>query len=169
MLAELTAWAFGKNWFLYLYSVVLSLVLGLAANTSFGGLPVLMSLLARDHRLPHVFYLRAEKPVYRTGVISLPLAATLLLLALNADTQRLIPLHAIGVFTSFTLSQVGLVRRWTSERTSRWRLRTVLNGAGAMTTGIAVVVFLIPKFLAGAWVVVVAIPLLIVIFSRIEG
>jgi hypothetical protein len=169
MLAQLTAWTFGKSWFFYLYSIVLALVLGLAANTSFGGLPVLMSLLARDHRLPHVFYLRAEKPVYRSGVLALALAAMFLLLALHADTQRLIPLYAIGVFIGFTLSQVGLVRRWTKDRIPRWQLRTALNGTGAAMTAVAVVVFLISKFLAGAWVVVVAIPLLILMFARIEA
>jgi amino acid transporter len=169
MLAQLTAGAFGKGLFFYIYNIVLALVLGLAANTSFGGLPVLMSLLARDHRLPHVFYLRAEKPVYRSGVLALAVAALLLLVATSADTQQLIPLYAIGVFIGFTLSQTGLVRHWTKVRTPRWQVRTALNATGAAMTAIAVVVFLISKFLAGAWVVVVAIPLLMVMFSRIEG
>ena len=87
-------------------------MLALAANTSFGGLPVLMSLLARDNRLPHLFYLRAERPVYRYGIAALALAAMLLLIAVSAETSRLIPLFTIGVFVGFTISQIGLVRHW---------------------------------------------------------
>src|SRR5579875_2977817 len=123
VLAQLTAWGFGRGWMFYLCNLSVALVLALAANTSFGGLPVLMSLLARDHRMPHMFYLRAEKPVYRSGIIALAVAAFLLLLAVNAETNRLIPLYAIGVFIGFTISQVGLVRHWLAERPRRWQPR----------------------------------------------
>jgi hypothetical protein len=143
-------------------------VLGLAANTSFGGLPVLMSLLARDNRLPHVFYLRAERPVYRYGIVALALAALLLLVAVDAETERLIPLFTIGVFVGFTISQVGLVRHWVGKRPSHWRVRAALNGTGAVMTAVAVVVFLGTKFLEGAWVVVIAVPLLMWLFSSTE-
>jgi amino acid transporter len=169
VLAQLTAAAFGKGWAFYVANLSVTLVLGLAANTSFGGLPVLMSLLAKDHRLPHLFYLRAERPVYRHGIVALALGATLLLIAVGADTNRLIPLYAIGVFIGLTISQVGLVRRWLRERSSRWRQRSLLNGTGAAMTAIAVVVFLASKFLEGAWVVTIAVPLLIVGFARTEG
>jgi amino acid transporter len=169
VLAQVTAGALGNGWAFYVSSISVSLVLGLAANTSFGGLPVLMSLLARDHRLPHLFYLRAERPVYRYGIITLAAAAALLLVAVDAKTQRLIPLFTIGVFVGFTLSQVGLARHWLRDRPRNWRLRTVLNGAGAVMAAIAVSVFLITKFLEGAWVVVVAIPVMMIIFSRIES
>ncbi len=168
-LAQLMAGAFGTGWAFYVSNLAVTVVLGLAANTSFGGLPVLMSILARDHRLPHVFYLRAERPVYRFGIFSLAVLAALLLVAVNAETNRLIPLYAIGVFIGFTLSQVGLVRHWNQERSSRWRLRIALNGTGAVMTAVAVVVFLGSKFLEGAWVVVVMVPLLMLLFSRIEN
>ena len=168
-LAQLMAGAFGTGWAFYVSNLAVTVVLGLAANTSFGGLPVLMSILARDHRLPHVFYLRAERPVYRFGIVSLAVLAALLLVAVNAETNRLIPLYAIGVFIGFTLSQVGLVRHWNQERSSRWRLRIALNGTGAVMTAVAVVVFLGSKFLEGAWVVVVTVPLLMLLFSRIEN
>jgi amino acid transporter len=169
ILAQVSAGAFGTGWAFYVSNLAVALVLGLAANTSFGGLPVLMSLLARDHRLPHVFYLRAERPVYRPAMVALALAAMLLLIAVGARTSRLIPLFTIGVFLGFTISQVGLVRHWLTERPDRWRLRVALNGAGAVMTGVAVVVFLATKFLQGAWVVALAIPLMIVLFARIEG
>jgi amino acid transporter len=169
ILAQVTAGAFGTGWPFYVSNLAVTLVLALAANTSFGGLPVLMSLLARDHRLPHVFYLRAERPVYRQGIAALALAAMVLLIAVRADTSRLIPLFTIGVFIGFTISQVGLVRHWRQTRPPRWRARAVLNGAGATMTAVAVVVFLSTKFLHGAWVVTIAIPLLMILFARTEG
>ncbi|HEY7967738.1 MAG TPA: APC family permease [Solirubrobacteraceae bacterium] len=168
ILAQLTAGAFGTGWPFYVSNVAVALVLALAANTSFGGLPVLMSLLARDNRLPHLFYLRAERPVYRFGIAALALAAALLLIAVGAETSRLIPLFTIGVFLGFTISQVGLVRHWRGLRSPRWQLRAAVNGAGAVMTAIAVVVFLATKFLAGAWVVTLVIPLLMFLFWHTE-
>jgi amino acid transporter len=168
VLAQLTAGAFGTGWPFYVSNLAVTAVLAFAANTSFGGLPVLMSLLARDHRLPHVFYLRAEKPVYRIGIAALAIAAALLLFAVGAKTNDLIPLYAIGVFIGFTISQVGLVRHWFAQRAARWQLRVALNGTGAVMTAIAVVVFLVSKFLAGAWVVTVAIPTLMLLFTATE-
>ena len=168
ILAQLTAGALGTGWPFYVSNIAVAAVLGLAANTSFGGLPVLMSILARDHRLPHAFYLRAERPVYRTGIVVLALAATLLLIAVDAKTNELIPLYAIGVFIGFTISQVGLVRHWRQEHPPKWRARVALNGTGAVMTAIAVVVFLSTKFLAGAWVVVIAIPAMMWLFAHTE-
>ncbi len=169
ILAQLTAGAFGTGLPFYVSNIAVTAVLAFAANTSFGGLPVLMSLLARDHRLPHAFYLRAEKPVYRIGIGALAILAALLLLAVDAKTNDLIPLYAIGVFIGFTISQVGLVRHWLAERSAHWQARVALNGTGAVMTAVAVVVFLVSKFLAGAWVVVVTIPLLILLFTRTES
>lgn len=169
VLAQVTAASLGNGWAFYVSSISVALVLGLAANTSFGGLPVLMHLLARDNRLPHLFNLRAGRPVYRYGIIALALGAALLLVAVDAQTERLIPLFTIGVFVGFTISQLGLARRWLRERPRNWRLRIALNGTGAAMTAIAVFVFLISKFLEGAWVVVIAIPLFILLFSRIES
>jgi amino acid transporter len=169
ILAQVTAGAFGKGPAFYVANLSTALVLGLAANTSFGGLPVLMSLLARDHRLPHVFYLRAERPVYRYGIAVLAAASALLLVAVSADTQRLIPLFTIGVFIGFTISQLGLVRHWVTARPVRWRLRAALNGLGAALTAVAVIVALLTKFVHGAWVVALAIPLLMLLFCQTEG
>ncbi|MHB1861283.1 MAG: APC family permease, partial [Solirubrobacteraceae bacterium] len=168
ILAQVSAGAVGRGAAFYVANLSVALVLGLAANTSFGGLPVLMSLLARDNRLPHLFSLRAEHPIYRTGITALALAAAALLVASGADVARLIPLFTIGVFVGFTVSQVGLVRHWRRERPARWRLRASLNGAGAAMTAVAVAVFILSKFLAGAWVVVLAIPALMYLFSHTE-
>ena len=168
MLAQLIAGAFGTGWPFYVSNLAVTAVLAFAANTSFGGLPVLLSLLAKDHRMPHAFYLRAEKPIYRIGIIALALAAALLLVAVNAKTNDLIPLYAIGVFIGFTISQIGLVRHWLTDRPRQWWLRTALNGTGALMTAIAVIVFLGTKFTSGAWVVVIAIPSLMLLFDRTE-
>ncbi len=167
-LAQLTAGAFGTGWPFYVSNLAVTLVLGLAANTSFGGLPVLMSLLAKDHRLPHLFYLRAEHPVYRHGIVALAFAAMLLLIAVSAETSKLIPLFTIGVFIGFTISQIGMVRHWTTTRPPKWRARAILNGTGAVMTFVAVLVFLSTKFLEGAWIVTIAIPLLIWLFAHTE-
>jgi len=168
-LAQVTAGALGKGAFFYISNLSVALVLGLAANTSFGGLPVLMNLLARDHRLPHLFYLRAERPVYRYGIGALAILAALLLIAVDAKTVKLIPMFTIGVFIGLTISQVGLVRHWWRERPPKWWARAALNGTGAAFTAVAVVVFFGSKFLQGAWVVAITIPVLMITFTRIES
>jgi len=169
VLAQLTAGSFGTGWAYYAASIAVTLVLALAANTSFGGLPVLMSLLSDDNRLPHLLGLRAERPVHRYGVVALAVLAGVLLIAVNAVTARLIPLYAIGVFIGFTISQTGLVRHWHSQRPPRWMLRAALNGTGAVLTATAAAVFLATKFTSGAWVVVLTVPALMLLFARIQS
>jgi len=149
-------------------ALVITIVLALAANTSFGGLPVLASLLAKDNFLPHIFGLRDDRQVFGSGIWALSIGSGILLIAVGGNTQRLIPLFAIGVFTGFTLSQTGLVVHWRRTRPSGWRRRAVINGTGAVVTAAATVIFLVTKFTAGAWVVVVAVPALILLFTRIH-
>ncbi|MGW7578156.1 APC family permease [Streptomyces sp. NPDC054765] len=168
VLAQLAAGAYGTGWPYFVTNLLVTLALALAANTSFGGLPVLMSLLAKDNRLPHLFGLRKERPVYRWGVVALALLAALLLVAVQADTHRMIPLFAIGVFIGFTISQAGLVLHWARQRPPGWLPRAALNGLGAVLTALAGLVLLATKFLAGAWVVVITVPLLMLLFARIE-
>ncbi len=168
ILAQLSAGAFGTGWPFYVTNLSVTLVLLFAANTSFGGLPVLMGLLARDNRLPHLFGLRSERPVYRYGVIALAFFAAVLLIILDADTNRLLPLFAIGVFVGFTISQTGLVRHWWVERPAGWRGKSVLNGFGAILTAIAALVFFLSKFAEGAWSLLVIIPALVALFGNIE-
>jgi hypothetical protein len=168
VLSQVTGASLGRGPLYYVIDLSTTVILALAANTSFGGLPVLTSLLARDNLVPHVFGLRADRPVYRYGVVVLAALAALLLVAVDADTNALIPLYAIGVFTGFTLAQTGLVCHWAAARPKRWLARASLNGTGAAMTGVATVIFLVTKFTSGAWVVVIAIPALIVLFSRIS-
>jgi amino acid transporter len=168
ILAQLSAGAFGTGWPFYVINLSVTLVLAFAANTSFGGLPVLLQLLARDHRLPHMFALRAEKPVFRYGVTALALLAAAVLAAVNADTQRLLPVFAIGVFIGFTISQTGLVLHWRRERGPRWQGYILLNGFGAILTAVAGIVLFASKFTEGAWLLLILVPSLILLFDRIE-
>jgi amino acid transporter len=169
VLSQIMAYAVGRHWAYYVLSLTITLVLALAANTSFGGLPVLGSLLARDHYLPHLFSLRDDRQVFGNGIWVLTVMSAVLMIAVNGDTNRLIPLFAIGVFTGFTLSQAGLVVHWRRERPARWRRRAFVNGTGAVVTAIATVVFLATKFTEGAWVVVVAVPLFMFMFTRVHA
>ena len=168
VLSQITAASVGRSPIYYVVDLATTVILALAANTSFGGFPVLASLLARDNLLPHVFGLRGDRPVFRYGVVILAVLAGVLLVAVGANTESLIPLYAIGVFTGFTLSQGGLVRHWWQQRPNRWWARAGLNGTGAVMTAVATVIFLVSKFTSGAWVVVIAIPALMLLFARIE-
>ena len=156
--------AVGRHWAYYVMSLTITLVLALAANTSFGGLPVLASLLASDNYLPHLFSLRDDRQVFAKGIWALTIMSGALLVAVAGNTLTLIPLFAIGVFTGFTLAQAGLVVHWRRARPPRWRYRAALNGLGAIATAAATVVFLLSKFTEGAWVVVLAIPVFIALF-----
>ena len=167
-LAQITQGAIGHNVVFYAVQLITTVLLALAANTSFGGLPVLASLLATDNFLPHLFFLRAQRQVHRYGVIVLAVAAAILLIVTRGDTQRLVPLFAIGVFVGFTLSQAGMVRHWREKRSPGWESRAVINGVGAIFTLAVLAIELVSKFTEGAWLVVIVVPLLVLMFSRIH-
>ncbi|MGW4121898.1 APC family permease [Nocardia sp. NPDC004711] len=168
ILAQLSAAAFGTGWMFYLTNIAVTVVLVLAANTSFGGLPVLLSLLAKDHRVAHAFAMRSERPVFRYGVGALAILAAIVLLIVRADTHRLLPVFAIGVFIGFTISQIGLVRHWREVRGPGWLPRALLNGFGAVLTAVAGVVLMLEKFREGAWLLLIIIPALVLLFARTE-
>jgi amino acid transporter len=168
VLAQLTEASLGHNVVFYAIQLITMVLLALAANTSFGGLPVLASLLARDNFLPHMFGLRADRQVYRYGVIVLAVLAAALLAAANGNTQALVPLFAVGVFIGFTLSQVGMVRHWLTQRSRGWMMRAVINGVGAVLTTATTIIELVSKFTEGAWLIVLVIPGLVLMFGRIH-
>ena len=208
-------------WFYYVVQLATALILILAANTSFADFPRLGSLLARDRFLPRQFANRGDKLVFSNGIVILALFASVLVIAFGGDTSRLIPLYAVGVFLSFTLSQSGMVRHWLKERadsrkrreevseefhgrplfngslddsqtlpdaelaaaeartntfvedevtdSSHWKKSIVINAVGAVATFIVLCVFIATKFIHGAWIVVVVIPLLVLMFRAIHG
>jgi amino acid transporter len=168
VLSQIIADAIGRNWAYYAMSLIITVVLALAANTSFGGLPILGGLLAKDNYLPHLYAVRDDRQVFASGVWTLAVLSGVLLIAVDGNTLRLIPLFAIGVFTGFTLSQTGLVVHWRRTRPPRWRRRAAINGTGAVVTAVATIIFLGTKFTEGAWVVVLAVPAFIFLFRRIH-
>ena len=168
VLAQLTSGAIGRGILFYVIQLITLVLLALAANTSFGGLPVLAGLLARDNFLPHVFGLRADRRVFRYGVGFLAVAAALLLIVAEGNTQALVPVFAVGVFVGFTLSQIGMVRHWYAERGRGYRRKALINGVGAVLTFAATVIELVSKFIAGAWLVALVIPLLVLLFLAVS-
>ncbi|HTP15295.1 MAG TPA: APC family permease [Streptosporangiaceae bacterium] len=168
-LAQLAAVAVGHDVAFYAIQLITTVLLALAANTSFGGLPVLASLLARDNFLPHMFRLRADRQVFRYGISVLAVLAAILLAVAKGNTLALVPLFAIGVFVGFTLSQAGMVRHWRQQRAGGWVGRAVINGLGAVLTTAALAVELVSKFTEGAWLIVIVIPLLVLMFNRVHS
>jgi amino acid transporter len=167
-LAQLTAAAVGRNVIFYAIQLITTVLLALAANTSFGGLPVLASLLARDNNLPHLFRLKADRQVHRYGISVLAVVAAILLVVARGDTQALIPVFAIGVFVGFTLSQAGMVKHWHEQHMDGWFARACINGLGAVLTTAALGIELVSKFTEGAYLVVIVVPLLVLLFDRIH-
>ncbi len=152
----------------YFLQVATFLILILAANTSFADFPRLSYFLARDGFLPRQLSLLGDRLVFSNGVILLSLCAMVLVVIFQGDTTAIIPLYAVGVFTSFTLSQTGMVRYWFRERTQGWQASALMNGIGAFVTLVVLMIIAATKFLLGAWAVVVAVPLLVSLFLAIR-
>ena len=149
---------------LYLITGVTALILVLAANTAFNGFPVLGSILAQDRYLPRQLHTRGDRLAFSNGIVFLALAAIAFVVAFNAEVTHLIQLYIVGVFISFTLSQIGMVRHWTrllrteedpAERRKMMRAR-IINTIGFIATGTVLLIVLVTKFLAGAWIAILA-------------
>ncbi|MFE7564927.1 APC family permease [Kitasatospora sp. NPDC057500] len=168
VLAQLADASLGHGAGFYLVQFATVVLLGLAANTSFGGLPVLLHLLARDNHLPHVFALRADRQVHRHGVLFLAAVSAVLLAGSGGDVNSLVPLFAIGVFVGFTICQVGMVRHWYAQKPAGWRWKAALNGFGALLTGTAALVVTGTRFTEGAWGICLALPLLVLLFEAVH-
>jgi amino acid transporter len=158
----------GDGPYLVLVQVSTALLLTLAANTSFADFPRLSSFLARDGFMPRQFAFRGDRLAFTTGIVALALVAILLLWVFKASVTQLIPLYTLGVFVAFTLSQTGMVRRWWTRRESGWRRGLAINGLGAATTGVIVLIVAASKFLSGAWLVMILIPMLVALMWAIH-
>ena len=145
------------------------LILILAANSSFNGFPRLASILARDGYMPHQMSMMGDRLVFSNGVIILGVFSCLLIVLFHGDTHALIPLYAVGVFLSFTIAQAGMVKRWLVKKGPHWEKKLLVNGIGAVTTGIATLIIASTKFTHGAWIVIVLVPLLIMFFRAIRA
>jgi amino acid transporter len=152
----------------FLVQISTMLILAVAANTSFAGFPRLAAILAQDGFLPRQLTGLGDRLVFANGILFLAIATAVLIVLFNGDTHALIPLFAVGVFLAFTLSQTGMVVHWYKFREQGWTLKMSLNAIGALTTAITLVIVLYSKFLEGAWMTVLLIPLLVIGFSQIS-
>ena len=168
VVSQLARLTFGTGVTYYTIQVGTMMLLVLAANSAFAGFPHLASILARDGFMPHQMATFGDRLVFSNGIIILGFFACLLLVVFQGDTHALIPLYAIGVFVSFTLSQAGMVRRWLVKKGLHWRKKLIVNGVGAVTTGIATVIIAATKFMQGAWIVFLLVAALIMIFRGIR-
>jgi hypothetical protein len=168
LLYQLGERIFGNGLLLALLQLATLLILLLAANTAYADFPRLAAFLAQDGFLPRQLSSLGDRLVFSNGIFALSGFAALLLIVFNGSVSRLIPLYAVGVFISFTLSQAGMVVHWWRLRGSGWQLKAVINGVGCTITALVGLVLLFSKFTQGAWLVVLAIPLLVSLFLRIR-
>lgn len=176
VISQMSAAVFGEETILFYYlQLATLLILSLAANTAFADFPRLASLIARDRYLPRQLTNLGDRLVFSNGIIALMVMASILIVIFNAREHNLLPLYAVGVFVSFTLSQSGMVIHWLKERhkegfeaTRGWYAKIFLNGFGACCTFIVMMILIVTKFVEGAWIVMVAIPTLMYLFTRIH-
>lgn len=169
MLSQITELTVGRGWMYYYIQITTMLILYLAANTSYNGLPPLLSLLARDGYMPRYLGLRGERLSFSNGIVLLSVIAGILIVGFEGNVEHLISLYAIGVFLSFTIAQTGLIVYWRREKGPKWVMRSIVNGIGAVTTGLVVIIIAVSKFFHGAWIVLVFIPAMIYVFKKIKG
>jgi amino acid transporter len=171
ILSQLIAAVLGRGWFYYVAIASILSVLALSANTSFADFPRLTRAIAQRDYLPHVFIIRGRRLLYSHGVFALVGFTALLLIIFGGITDALIPLFAIGAFLAFTLSQAGMVMHWVKDRRNGGKgttHRILINGLGAIATGITTVIVLVAKFRAGAWITAILIPLLILVMVAVK-
>jgi amino acid transporter len=168
VVSKLARRLFGTGIFYYAVQAATMLILLLAANTSYADFPRLSSILARDRYIPRQFANQGDRLVFSNGILVLSGFALALLVVFQGETHALLPLYAVGVFMSFTISQAGMVRRWRRTRREGWRWRIAVNGVGAVATGIVMVTLAVTKFSEGAWIVVLVIPILVAAFMMMH-
>jgi amino acid transporter len=168
VIAQIATQIVGTGPLFFIIQVATALILVLAANTSYADFPRLASLLSRDRFLPRQFSSRGDRLVFSNGILALGVFAALLVIAFNAREQAMLPLYAIGVFISFTLSQFGMVLHWRRTREPGWKTSVLINGLGAIMTAIVLSVIVITKFSQGAWAVLLLTPILVLIFRAIH-
>jgi amino acid transporter len=168
VLSLLTAAVFGRGFFYYLTVGAILVVLSLSANTAFADFPRLCRAIAQNNYLPHVFGYRGRRLVYTYGIVVLAVLCGGVLVLFGGVTDRLIPLYAVGAFLAFTLSQAGMVVHWRRNRGPHWLKSALVNGLGALVTGITTIVVLVAKFAEGAWITLLFIPLTILLFVTVR-
>jgi len=168
VLSMLTRSLVGEGWYFYVVQIATTVILVLAANTSFSGFPRLASILATDRFMPRQFAQRGDRLAFSFGIIVLAVLSAILLAVYQGSVNGLIPLYTIGVFIAFTLSQAGLVRHWLRVRERGWRFSISVNALGAVATGVVAVVVTVTKFALGAWLVLAVMPVLVYVMWRVH-
>lgn len=168
VIAQMGEAVFGKSVLFYILQFATSLILLLAANTAYSGLPTLLSILASDGYLPRQFGQRGFRLAFSNGILFIFAAAGILIALFRANTHHLIPLYSVGVFISFTLSQAGMVVRWFKNRGKGWKKHALVNGFGALMTVVGAVIVFVAKFKDGAWMLAVAIPVISLLMGNIR-
>jgi amino acid transporter len=169
VVAQVAHAVFGGGALFYVVQVMTAAILILAANTAYQDFPRLSSILAQDRFMPRQFLNRGDRLVFSNGVLALALVASILIIAFDADLNKLIQLYLVGVFISFTLSQTGMVLRWRRLREPGWRRSAAINAFGAVVTGVVLCVVVATKFLHGAWIVLTAIPIVILLMRAVHS
>jgi amino acid transporter len=168
ILSALARKILGSSFPYLLIQAATMLILAVAANTSFAGFPRLAAILAADGYLPRQFTSLGDRLVFANGIVSLSIATGVLIIIFGGNSHALIPLFAVGVFLAYTLSQAGMVIHWLRDRQGSWWLKAVVNGLGGLTTAVTLIIVGISKFLEGAWITILLIPLIVFIFSSIK-
>jgi hypothetical protein len=158
----------GSGFAYYVIQASTLLILAVAANTSFAGFPRVAAILAKDNFLPRQLTNLGDRLVYSNGILVLSVVSGILVVAFNGDSHALVPLFAIGAFLAFTLSQAGMVLHWRKERGRGWLAKAGINGVGALTTGVTLLVVGVSKFGQGAWITVLILPLLVFLFLQVR-
>ncbi|HUR78440.1 MAG TPA: APC family permease [Acidimicrobiales bacterium] len=168
VLSQMGRAVYGEGPIYFALQIATAAILALAANTAYADFPRLSSIIARDGYLPRQFGTQGDRLVFSNGILFLAGSAALLLIAFGGKTNALIPLYAVGVFTSFTLSQLGMLRYIRTHKTKGWQLRSAISAAGAVATFVVLLIVAGTKFTSGAWVPLVVVPAIIALFLAIK-
>ncbi len=168
VLSQIAAEIFGHGPMFYIVQLTTAVILVMAANTSYSDFPLLSSLIAKDGYSPRQLGMRGDRLSFSNGIIALSAVAAVLIVVFQGETNALIPLYAVGVFISFTLSQFGMFKRWITHREGHWLHKAFINGLGALVTFTVVIILAVTKFTHGAWLVVIVIPLLVMLMLKVK-
>lgn len=169
VVAQIAYGVFGKTFMFYIVQFTTAVILLMACNTAFTGFPMLMYVVGKDGFAPRQFAIRGRRLSFSTGIVALSFIACVLVIIFDATTHRLIPLYSVGVFLSFTLAQAGMVIHWNRSREKGWKRSSIINGVGALVTIITTIIIVSEKFMEGAWIVALLIPIIVYIMLIIKG
>lgn len=168
VISQIATGIFGNGIMYYVIQFSTAVILLMACNTAYTGFPMLMYIVGKDGYAPRQFTIRGKRLSFSFGIVALSLIACFLVIIFKADTHHLIPLYSVGVFTSFTLGQFGMVNHWRKDKEKGWKKRAAINGTGAIVSFITAIIILIEKFKDGAFIVAILIPVIILVQLKIK-